>query len=54
MDSQKMIAPMSVALNNRKTVCDVDKSDIDEYCGLRIFCGKWGLKVFSIDIEALK
>ncbi|WP_227554447.1 hypothetical protein [Acinetobacter modestus] len=54
MDSEKMIALMSVALNNRKIFYDGDKSDIDEYCGLRIFCGKWGLKVFSIDIEALK
>jgi hypothetical protein len=31
MDSEKMIAPMSVELNNRKIFYDVDKSDIDEY-----------------------
>lgn len=31
-----MIAPMSVALNNRKIFYDVDESDIDE-CILRIF-----------------
>jgi len=31
MDSEKMIAPMSVALNNGKIFYDVDKRDIDEY-----------------------
>jgi len=31
MDSEKMIAPMSVALNNGKTVSDVDTSDICGY-----------------------
>jgi len=35
-----MITPISEALNNRKIFYDVDKSDICEYQGLRIFCGK--------------
>jgi len=35
-----MIALISETLHNIKIVGDVDKSDICEYQGLRIFCGK--------------
>nr|WP_228262355.1 Arm DNA-binding domain-containing protein [Acinetobacter haemolyticus] len=58
MDSQKKIPCLAEEINNKKKVAlsaraidkmkpeDADKSDIGEYTGLRVICGKTGLKSF--------
>lgn len=47
-----MIALISETLHNIKIVGDVDKSDIDEYCTLRIFVeNRVGLVALEINIK---